>query len=453
MSALCLNQSRSKGLWLGSWRGRQDPLIALEWTSDKLKVLGVFIGHGDLEGANWRPRLDAVTNVLSSWRQRSLSYGGRAVVINALALARFWYVASLIHVPDWVYADLNKLVFKFFWGGKRDLVARVVVTQPPTAGGFGVVDSRLKVSSLLIQWMRRLVVSRNSWASFLTHYVMQLGFSLEDVLSYPLAFDFSSFPPFYRSLLTAWRLVDGAWCSPHASFVIASSPPLHVAPVYEISAQSVYRFLLSENRTSPHCVLKFFPSFGRLYWPSTWNQLYFLPIDRPVLDLSWKVAHGVLYTADRLIGFGYSVDPLCLCGLAPECPSHLFFSCPLAQSVLSWLQSLLFTFSPSCPSLTCRHVLFGFAPDEFRSVPRVFVYLLNVCKFFTWLGRNDFRFRDVRPGAPGVIAKVRARVRFHLPIFFRCFRSRRRRRFFHRQWGASGTIGRVSHGILSLSDF
>ena len=181
--------------------------------------------------------------------------------------------------------------------------------------------------------------------------------------------------------------------------MIASSAPFHVTSVCEISAQSVYRFLLSENRTSPHCVLKFFPLFGRLYWPSTWNQLYFLPIDRPVLDLSWKVAHGVLYTADRLIGFGYSIDPLCLCGLAPECPSHLFFSCPLAQSVLSWLQSLLSTFSSLCPPLTCRHVLFGFAPDELCSVPCVFVYILNVCKFFIWHARNDFRFRGVRSGA------------------------------------------------------
>ena len=58
-----------------------------------------------------------------------------------------------------------------------------------------------------------------------------------------------------------------------------------------------------------------------------------------------------------------------------------------------------------------------------------------------------------RPGAPGVIAKVRAPARFHLLVFFRRFRSHRRRHFFHRQWGASRTIGRVSDGTLSLSDF
>ena len=31
-----LNRSKSKGLWLGSWRGRTDPPVALDWTSLKL---------------------------------------------------------------------------------------------------------------------------------------------------------------------------------------------------------------------------------------------------------------------------------------------------------------------------------------------------------------------------------------------------------------------------------
>ena len=48
--------------------------------------------------------------------------------------------------------------------------------------------------------------------------------------------------------------------------------------------------------------------YGDLYWPSTWSQLFCFNLDRPVIDLSWKVADGVLYTADRLIGFGYDVD-------------------------------------------------------------------------------------------------------------------------------------------------
>ena len=66
-------------------------------------------------------------------------------------------------------------------------------------------------------------------------------------------------------------------------------------------------------RPPSHCVEKFHPQYGDLYWPSTWSQLFSFNLDRPVIDLSWKVAQGVLYTADRLIGFDYAIDATCFC--------------------------------------------------------------------------------------------------------------------------------------------
>ena len=145
----------------------------------------------------------------------------------------------------------------------------------------------------------------------------------------------------------------------------------------------------------PHCTVKFLSVFGAVYWSTTWRERFFYGQDKPVIDLCWKLAHCVLYTVDRLLLFGYSLDPIL------DTPSHLFFDCPLAQSALSWLQSLLFLFSPMYPSIERRHVLFGFYPDELRCVPRVFVYIciLNVCKFFIWHVRNDYRFRGIHPGA------------------------------------------------------
>ena len=113
----------------------------------------------------------------------------------------------------------------------------------------------------------------------------------------------------------------------------------------------------------------------------------------------------------------------------------------------------MFRFSSLSPSLVCRHVLFGFSPDDVRSVPRIFVYMLNVCKFSISKVRNDFRFRDVSPGALEVIEMVKSRVRFYLPLLFKRFRSSRRRPLFHRQWGASGVIGSVVDGRSFLSVF
>ena len=55
-----LNQSKSKGLWLGAWVGRQDPPVALDWSPSKLKILGFYVGLGNLEEDNWSPRICAV---------------------------------------------------------------------------------------------------------------------------------------------------------------------------------------------------------------------------------------------------------------------------------------------------------------------------------------------------------------------------------------------------------
>ena len=163
---------------------------------------------------------------------------------------------------------------------------------------------------------------------------------------------------------------------------------------------------------------------GALYWHSTWYQLFWFPLDRPVIDLSWLISHGVLRTAHRLvITFGMVDVPLAwFCSpLVLETLDHLFFYCPLAQSILSWLQALLLRCSALVPSLACRHVLFGFNQDEFLCVPYIFVYMLNVCTFFLWQARNDYRFRDVAPIAADVLAKFLVRVRFYLLPFLNAF--------------------------------
>ena len=184
--------------------------MAIDSSSVKIKVLGVFLGPLDLEEDNWRPRLSAVENVLLSWHQRALSFRGKALVINALALSRIWYVASLIHMPSWVLRELNSLVFKFFWKGKPDLVSRAVVVEPNCCGGFSVVDVNLKVSALLLQWIRRFASSPNSWVSFLVYWFnLRLGLSPVKVFANTPVFDVN-LPPFYVSLLHAWRLAAGS---------------------------------------------------------------------------------------------------------------------------------------------------------------------------------------------------------------------------------------------------
>ena len=97
---------------------------------------------------------------------------------------------------------------------------------------------------------------------------------------------------------------------------------------------SSYLLLFSENAVIPHCVPKFFPLFGSLYLSWTWHQLFFF-------DLAWQVSHGVLYTAERPASLGYDLSTTDFWSNPMESLQHLFFYCPLAVSVLCWVQSLI----------------------------------------------------------------------------------------------------------------
>ena len=109
-----LSLGKCEGVWLGSWRGHLDAPVPIKWTTAFIKVLGVYLGNGNLERENWRPRINAVEKCLNSWFCRYLSYSGKALIVNALALSRVWYIASLISMPDWVASELNNSCLSFF---------------------------------------------------------------------------------------------------------------------------------------------------------------------------------------------------------------------------------------------------------------------------------------------------------------------------------------------------
>ena len=444
-----LNLSKCEGLWLGSWRHRTDAPVPITWTSVKIKVLGIVLGPGQIDDLNWAPRLEAVGKCLDSWRSLSLSFGGKALVSNALALSRVWYVASLVHMPSCFVRSINSLVFNFFWSGKRDLVARNVVFQSRVNGGFSVVSTELKVQSLLIHWIKRFASSPSGWVDLMTYWFLaRFNAPPLEVFSRPFDFDPEVLPPFYCALLKAWRAIGGSGSG--TGLVVAASSG-HPLSIDSCTCKCCYDLLLSMRPCVPHCVGKFRASYPNLDWLSTWRSLFFLPLDRQVIDLNWKIAHGVLYTAERLISFGYAYNPSCFCGFHIESLEHLFFSCPLAQSGIAWIQSILFRASPLAPSIEARHLLFGFSTDDFMCIPRVFAYLLNVCKYFIWVQRNDFRFCGKPPSALGLLACIKSRVRFYLPLFYKRFISSRRRRFFGRQWGANGAVGVVSNGVFTMA--
>ena len=104
-----LNRGKSKGMWAGSWKDRQDTPYGLQWVK-QLPLLGATFSVGDYSTPTWEPAVSNLESRLSAWAGRQLSFQGKTVVINSLALSQVWHLCHVFPVPFWAGKRINTAV-------------------------------------------------------------------------------------------------------------------------------------------------------------------------------------------------------------------------------------------------------------------------------------------------------------------------------------------------------
>ncbi|XXG59153.1 hypothetical protein AAC387_Pa04g1283 [Persea americana] len=134
--------------------------------------------------------------MLSSWKARHLSLGGRITLIqSALANLPIYYM-SIIKCPIAIINRIEKLQRDFLWHGREDskkihLVNWKLVCSPKDSGGLGLRPLRNMNQALLGKWLWRLGedsyglwrsiliakyrVRRNGWDTLLPKVALPYG--------------------------------------------------------------------------------------------------------------------------------------------------------------------------------------------------------------------------------------------------------------------------------------
>lgn len=432
-----LNVGKSHGLLFGSWKDRGRLPVDLRWTNTSIVLLGCRIGNDVTP--DWSALLEKFKTNLSLWKRRELSFRGRALVANTLGLSIFWYQATLFAMPKTVIFATGKLLFPFVWQKKREPLARSSVVQPLKAGGLGVVNVAVKLSSLRATWIRRLFSSspRHPWVVFFAYHVdavfhqdLDTFLARDTVPEYRI----KKLPPFYASLVRMWLSVrgtrDGAtWVVPRPSL-----PPI---PASELTCSFVYRFLMRVHHVPHRCEAKFTALGISVQWNDVWQSLVLWRFVRSVQDTAWTSFHGVLPTADRLLRFGMAVSPLCACG-HDETLIHLFTSCPFSRQIWQWFDRL-FRQTRHRVVLSPTILLFGFPQSS--GVPVVFSALLGVLRHHIWLTRNKFCFEHLPPNFQVCLRNAKSSFKFLVRLEVRACPPAR----VSSDWLANGIIGHQLH--------
>ena len=209
ISGLKLNPSKTKALWLGSWRHRQDKPFGFQWPEKPIRVLGTFISYNEKENEkyNFTLKLQKLKTILDIWNCRSLTLFGRCLIAKSLGISQLVHSISSLDVPLEHLSAVNSAIFKFIWKNKKDKIKRKVMSLDYDQGGLRAPSIYVLSKSLKLAWISRLLAdehkSGESWKA-IPKYIFERYGGLNFILrcNYDKKFlDQIGLPQFYKLIL------------------------------------------------------------------------------------------------------------------------------------------------------------------------------------------------------------------------------------------------------------
>ena len=112
--------------------------------------LGMYLGmpslHGRITNSSFKHVLDRVAARLAGWKAKSLSFAGRATLVQSVITSIPCYSMQTVALPISVCKEVERMARSFLWGNneqvrKTSLINWKTVSMPKAYGGLGNPES------------------------------------------------------------------------------------------------------------------------------------------------------------------------------------------------------------------------------------------------------------------------------------------------------------------------
>ena len=135
---------------------------------------------------NFYTKMDKLEKLLNNWSYRYLTPFGKATVIKSLGLSKLSHIAIVLPNPTReMITRIEKMIFKFIWGGGSEKVRREDTKLPTNYGGLALPDISKFWNAFKFSWFRRLLVSDSFWPQLVSNSVstfMDKNLTVTDIL-------------------------------------------------------------------------------------------------------------------------------------------------------------------------------------------------------------------------------------------------------------------------------
>lgn len=241
-----------------------------------VKVLGLYMGGDPAVCVErvWREQVAWCRTMLYGWRQRVLGIRGRVLVINAIMIPKLVYTLQVCPVPDWVFPAVGALIRSFLWKTKALAIAHATMIGPVEQGGLRLVDLRLKVNSLRLKLLSRMLDDSTSdvWQDYLRENILQRGeCGMFNLCSTVLADKRWPGDPLFQEVAEAWVSV-----LPFVRFVATGAADVLAQPLFGNPWLGGRRVLLPRGGALQQCLAmlgQVVDGMGRVNAAAAWQRV------------------------------------------------------------------------------------------------------------------------------------------------------------------------------------
>lgn len=214
VSGLKINLDKTLGMWLGIDKNNPNMRYGIKFVNDSVKTLGLYVGHNkDLcYNRNWEDKIEKYQKLIDSWRTRDLTLYGKVLLIKALGISIFVYLAICSWPKKETVAKLSRISYDFLWH-KTERIKRNVLINNLEDGGINMIDIESFFMSLQTSWVYRIFQNPESnWQILPRSYLSLLGKnylalhvnanSVDDIAR------ILSLPPFYQHLIMNFNSIN-----------------------------------------------------------------------------------------------------------------------------------------------------------------------------------------------------------------------------------------------------
>ena len=357
---------KSKIFAMGKWEKKRIwPISWLAQDEDSHFALGIHHcnSYSKTLKANWDFIVSKIESQVRVVNGRKLTLFQRASFSNSCILSRLWYTSHVYPLDICYGRQINKVVFKYLWGGRYEPVKRSTVCLEKDEGGLGIFDCLAKANALFVNTFLKMYVREEGCQSFLKYYC---NFRLYKVLPR------DDFCPIINSIP-----------SPYYGILIDKITRLNMHPKFpQFANRELYNIYVNKKEVTVEIK---YPLFD---WRCIWKNFHMSDINLFEKDLVYKHLHDVLTVRKRLFMLNLSENDNCNICNVEESAIHLFYFCKRIAPVFKEFLTMVKQICNFVPINNIRFIYFDF---KIKETPRrnACVLLLYSYLSVVWAFRNQ----------------------------------------------------------------